>query len=138
VATEWNREWIESELRALRDRAIAEQEHITQRFSEVNKLREQVLQERGVFVRHETMDALRMRVERLEQTGITREDHERLVDRVAAIERAMVNRDEHNIVMEQLAKLQSRVPILLAVAGIVAAMIGYLLENYFNARLLHP
>ena len=72
------REYLEMRLHALReyvdlrftDEQRAKQlavEDITARFAQVNELREQVLQERGMFPRVEVIDLLRDRIGRLER-----------------------------------------------------------------------
>ena len=105
-------EWIKAELRGLRDLAEREREHVVQRFDEVNKLREQVLQERGVFVRHETLGALEARVNKLEQNVINRSEHDRLLSRVG--------------------KLEALGPLVALVAAIVGTVAGYTVEHLWR------
>ena len=105
-------EWIKAELRGLRELAERERQHVVQRFDEVNKLREQVLQERGVFVRHETINALADRVNKLEATGITRDDHERVVTRVN--------------------KLETLGPLVALIAAVVGTVLGYTVEHLWR------
>jgi len=131
-------EWIKAELRGLRDLAEREREHVVQRFDEVNKLREQVLQERGVFVRHEALTIINDRVARIEQTYITRADHDQLANRLFAIEKDGITRKEFDTHGARLGTIESKVPIMTLVAGILGAIAGAvvsgLILHFFGAR----
>ena len=114
MAEPWdaNKQWIETELRALRDIVQVEKDHVAQRFENVNELREQVLQERGVFIRHEVHDALAERVYTLERTGVSRTDFDRLANRIG--------------------KLEALGPLIVLIVGVVGTVIGYFVAHYIG------
>jgi hypothetical protein len=132
----WNRDWIEAELRALRELIIAEQKHVSDRFHSVNELRQQVLEERGVFVRHEALNAISDRLARVEQTFIGRPEHDMLANRLFSVEKSGITRvewDDHN---KRLGKLESFGPLIVIIVGAIASVTGGIIV-YFVTRGWH-
>jgi hypothetical protein len=114
----WSRDWIESELRAVRNAIATEQTRVNERFATVNELRKQVLDERGVYVRHEIVSALIDRVAKLEGQAINRDDHERLANRVG--------------------RLEALGPVIALVAAGLGAGLGYFIEHIFGIHTGAP
>jgi hypothetical protein len=127
-----NRDWIEAELRSLREYANEEQKRVNERFLQVNELRQQVLEERGVFVRHEALASVSDRLARLEQTYIARTEYEALGSRVFLIEKQGITRTEYDQHGGRIGKLEALGPIIVLVAGVIGAVIGGLVIKYFS------
>jgi len=130
----WNRDWIESELRALRELVQVEKDHVAQRFTQVNELREQVLQERGVFVRHEALNSLGDRLAHVEQVFIARADHEALIGRVVMMERQAITRAEFEGLARRISKLEALGPVIALITGVVGALMGYFIAHLYGLK----
>jgi len=122
--------WIQSELRALRDIAVAEQKRVNDRFAQVNELREQVLQERGVFVRHEALASVSDRLARLEQTYINRSEYDVLTARIVTLERQGITRPEFESHGRRLGKLEALGPLVALIATVIGGGIVYAITRW--------
>lgn len=125
-----NRDWIDAELRSLRDIVTAEQQRVNERFAQVNELREQVLLERGVYVRHEALEVLSSRLARLEQNYINRAEHDVLTGRVFQVEKAGITRTEFDAQSSRVGKLEALGPLVALIATIIGGVIVYVITRW--------